>query len=72
MNGFLISGILLITAMAYCLGYRCGHETTLADRRELWRLRHQAGVYECTIECLEKELRKKVIEDEYAASTKAS
>ena len=56
MNGFLILGILLVAAMAYLLGYRCGHETTLEDRRELWRLRHQAGIDECEKKRLLKEL----------------
>ena len=55
---------LLAAVFFYCLGFRCGYETSLADRRELWRLRHQAGVDELTIKTLQNEnnaLRKLVV-----------
>jgi len=61
---FLMLILLLISVMAYSLGFKHGHTTNQQDRKELWQLRHQSGVDELAIKALQNEndaLRKLVV-----------
>ena len=66
---FLMLILLLISVMAYSLGFKHGHTTNQQDRKELWQLRHQSGIDELTIKALQNEndaLRKLVILHEHS------